>query len=74
MKSLSALRWFPQKGYEVQVFYHPYELHYEITILKYDIADSLAPSTHIEETHVHLSTLANSVAEFIEKAKQLPTC
>jgi hypothetical protein len=71
MKSLAALRWFPQENYEVQVYYHVPRLQYQISIYRRDSTNQSGKDRLIEQTYVFLSKLSNTVALFIEKTKQL---
>jgi hypothetical protein len=70
MKSLATLRWFPQKNYEVQVYYHVSKLQYQVSIYKRSSNNQPDLDSTIEQTLVYLSKLSNIVALFIEKTKQ----
>jgi hypothetical protein len=71
MKSLGTLRWFPQNNYEVQVYYDPAKLQYQVSIYHHASANPLNPDRLVEQTFVHLSKLSDTVAHFIDKTIHL---
>src|SRR5689334_21213908 len=70
MKSLATLRWFPQDGYEVNVYYDPPKFRYQVTIYKRSpTTQSGSDSLAVEQTYVYLSKLPDTVARFIDKTE-----
>jgi hypothetical protein len=73
MKSLGTLCWFPQKQYEVQVYYDVPKLRYQVSIYKRSKDNQADPDGLIEQTFVYLSKPANTVVSLIEKTRTLPS-